>query len=137
MERMSEAALLDAERKVERRLRAVPAAINADPVLVRRASLLDADILVGIGGAGFILPVRAGQLGAIEPATRLMRPWTFAIRADAATWLEHWRDPPRPGWHDILALAKSGKLTIEGNLIPFMQHLQFIKDMLAAPRHIR
>ena len=124
------------EREAERRLRAVPARLNADPVHARRAWLLDADILIGIGGTGRILPVRAGRLGEIEPASRLMRPWAFAVRADAATWIQHWQDPPPPGWHDILALSKRGQLTIEGNLVAFMQHLQFVKDVLAAPRMV-
>ena len=125
------------QHEAERRFRQVPARINADEVQVRRARLLDADILIGIGAMGLILPVRAGRLGEIETATRLMRPWVFAIGADAASWLEHWRDPPAPGWHDILALSKRGQLNIEGNLVPFMQHLQFVKDVLAAPRTIR
>lgn len=131
------AARSDEQREAERRLRMVPAAINADEMHARRARLLDADILVSVGPASFILPVRAGRLGELEPATRLLRPWTFAIRADAGTWLAHWQTPPKAGWHDIFALSKRGLLTMEGNLVPFMQHLQFIKDVLAAPRNIR
>ncbi len=127
----------DAQEEVERRFRSVPALVNADAVHARRARRLEAEILIGIGEMGLILPVRAGCLGELQPASRLMRPWTFAIRADAGTWLQHWRDPPAPGWHDILALSKRGLLTVEGDLVPFMQHLQFIKDVLATPRGAR
>lgn len=134
---MGEAATSKGQREAERRLLAVPAAINADGLSARRGHLLDADVLIAVGATCFILPIRAGRLGEIEPATRLLRPWTFAIRSDASTWLEHWRDPPKAGWHDIFALSKRGLMTIEGNLIPLMQHLQFVKDVLAAPRHIR
>ncbi len=118
----------------EHRAKAIPTAINADEVHARRGRLLDADIMIGIGPSGFILPVRGGRLDDLEPATRLLRPWVFAIRADAATWLQHWENPPRAGWHDIFALSKRGLLTMEGNLVPLMQHLQFVKDVLAAPR---
>lgn len=134
---VSAAAASQEQEEAERRLKAIPAAINADAVYARRARLLDADILIGIGSKGFMLPVRAGRLSELEPATRLLRPWTFAVRTDAATWVAHWQDPPEAGWHDIFALSKRGKLTVEGNLVPFMQHLQFVKDVLAAPRHIR
>ena len=134
---MREATATEAPVEAERRMKAIPTAINADAVYARRARLLDADVLIGIGQTGFILPIRAGRLGEIEPASRLLRPWTFAIRADAPTWMEHWINPPRPGWHDIFALSKRGLMTMEGNLIPFMQHLQFVKDVLAAPRQIR
>ena len=125
------------QHEAERRAKAIPAAINADEVHARRGRLLDADILIGIGPAGFVLPVRAGRLGELEAATRLLRPWAFAIRADAATWIEHWKSPPRASWHDIFALSKKGLLTMEGNLVPLMQHLQFVKDVLAAPRAYR
>jgi hypothetical protein len=124
----------EAQTEAERRLRTIPNIVDADEVLVRRGRLLEADILVGIGPASFILPVRMGRIGEIEPAGRLMRPWDFAVRAVTADWLAHWTDPPRPGWHDLLAMQKQGRLTIEGNLLPFMQHLQVVKDVLAAPR---
>ena len=125
------------EAEAEKRLRAVPARVNADAVLVGRGRLLEADVLIGVGSRGFILPVRAGSVRELEPATRLMRPWTFAIRAAATDWLDHWREPPAPGWHDILAMSKTSKLTIEGNLVPFMQHLQYVKDVLAVARGTR
>ena len=41
---------------------------------------------------------------------------------------------PRPGWHDLLALTKRGEATLEGDLHPFMTHLQYFKDVLALPR---
>lgn len=131
------ATVSDKQREAERRLQAIPAAINADQEHARRARLLDADVLIGVGGTSFIMTVRSGRLGELEPATRLLRPWTFAIRAEAATWLMHWQNPPKAGWHDIFALSKRGLLTMEGNLVPLMQHLQFVKDVLAAPRNIR
>jgi hypothetical protein len=42
---------------------------------------------------------------------------------------------PRPGWHDLLALTKRKEATLEGDLHPFMTHLQYFKDLLALPRH--
>lgn len=111
--------------------------VNADHVLLRRGRYLTADIHVSLGPGAFILSIREGRVTNIEPATRLMRPWTFAVRADAADWLKHWEDPPAPGWHDLLAMSKRGLVTIEGDLKPFMANLQYIKDVLAAPRLAR
>ena len=45
-----------------------------------------------------------------------------------------WKKIPEPGHNDIFALFKRGKLTIEGDLQPFMANLLYIKDVLAAPR---
>jgi len=36
--------------------------------------------------------------------------------------------------HDLLALTKRGEAIIEGELHPFMIHLQYFKDLLALPR---
>ena len=41
---------------------------------------------------------------------------------------------PRPGWHDLLALTKREEAVLEGDLHPFMAHLQYFKDVLALPR---
>jgi hypothetical protein len=41
---------------------------------------------------------------------------------------------PRPGWHDLLSLTKREEATLEGDLHPFMTHLQYFKDVLALPR---
>ena len=49
-------------------------------------------------------------------------------------WEMFWKKLPPPGHHDIFALFKRGKLTIEGDLHPFMANLLYIKDVLAAPR---
>jgi hypothetical protein len=64
----------------------------------------------------------------------LMRSWRFSYRASPAAWTEYWEPMPRPGWHDLLALTKRGEAVLEGDLHPFMAHLQYFKDLLALPR---
>ena len=44
---------------------------------------------------------------------------------------------PRPGWHDLFALTKRKEAVLEGDLHPFMAHLQYFKDVLALPRSLR
>ena len=68
------------------------------------------------------------------PAPVLMWSWCFSYRASVTAWTEFWKPAPRPGWHDLLALTKSGEAVLEGNLLPFMTHLQYFKDVLALPR---
>ena len=124
----------DAERRAAQGLAAIPALVNADPVLLRRGRFLTADVHVGIGALGYLLTIRAGRASPIEPATALMRPWTFSVRAAADDWLRHWQDPADAGWYDLLGMKKRGAVTIEGDLKPFLQNLQVIKDVLASPR---
>jgi hypothetical protein len=115
-------------------LAAIPEIVNADAVLTRRGRFLTADVHVGVGALGFLLPIREGRAGLIQPATGLMRPWTFSVRASGSDWLQHWEDPAKAGWYDILGMKKRGAVTIEGDLTPFLQNLQFMKDVLASPR---
>jgi hypothetical protein len=60
--------------------------------------------------------------------------WRFGYTASSRAWTEYWRPEPRPGWHDLLALTKRGEALLEGDLYPFMTHLQYFKDLLALPR---
>ena len=41
---------------------------------------------------------------------------------------------PDPGWHDLFALTKRGAASMEGDLRPLLQNLQYFKDLLALPR---
>ena len=43
---------------------------------------------------------------------------------------------PAAGWHDLFALSKRGELVMEGDLQPLIANLQYIKDVLAMPRHM-
>ena len=83
----------------------------------------------------FHVSIRAGRIVELTPAPVLMRSWRFSYRATAAAWAEYWQPTPRPGWHDLLSLTKRGEATLEGDLHPFMTHLQYFKDVLALPRH--
>jgi hypothetical protein len=65
-----------------------------------------------------------------------MRPWRFAVRADAEAWEEFWRPVPRPGFHDLFAMTKAGRATVEGDLQPLMANLRYLKEVLAAPRRL-
>lgn len=115
--------------------RRMPEIVAADAALVRRGRFLDTEMLVGIGDADLRVMIAAGQPVLVE-GNPLLRPWRFAVRADAPAWLAHWERMPKPGFHDLFALAKSGRARIEGDIHPLMANLQYIKDVLAAPRRL-
>jgi hypothetical protein len=125
----------DAERDLCARFRqAVPDRVNADAHLVWRGRSLRADCLVQIGATAFLLRIDAGRISECLTSLPLLCPWEFAVRGSAAAWSAFWRDPPPPGWHDLFALSKRGEMSFEGNLQPFLAHLQYVKDVLALPR---
>ena len=114
---------------------AIPALLDQAPALIARGRLLDCECLLGPINHPFHVTIRAGRIVDLTPAPVLMRSWRFSYRASTVAWAEHWRAPPRPGFHDLLALTKRGEAMLEGDLHPFMAHLQYFKDLLALPRH--
>jgi hypothetical protein len=112
----------------------LPRLLDADAALVARGSRLNVGCLLGSKDHPYHVSFAAGRIVAITPAPILMRSWTFSYRASPAAWTEFWKPVPRPGWHDLLALTKRGEAVLEGDLYPFMTHLQYFKDVLALPR---
>ena len=115
----------------------IPALLEQTPALVARGRLLDCECLIGPKAHPFHATIRAGRIVDLTPAPVLMRSWRFSYRASASAWAEYWQAAPRPGFHDLLALTKRGEAVLEGDLHPFMAHLQYFKDVLALPRHHR
>lgn len=112
----------------------LPELVEKDPHLSRAGRPRTVEFMVEIGSTPFYLSIEEGRLKTLEKGPQLMRSWSFAIRGDAEAWLRFWQPIPEPGWHDIFALTKRGVARVEGDLHPFMANLQFIKNLLAAPR---
>jgi len=115
--------------------RSIPGRVNADPHLVWRGRTLRADCVVEIGATAFWLRIDGGTIHKCERGLPLLCAWDFAVRGSTEAWAGLWEDPPAPGWHDIFALSKRGEMAFEGNLLPFLAHLQYFKDVLALPQH--
>lgn len=113
----------------------LPELVNGDAALVRRGRWLNVEFLVEVGDEPWRVMVEAGKVAVLQ-GRPLLRSWRFALRAPAAAWAEHWRPLPRPGFHDLFAMAKRGEAVIEGDLLPFMQNLRYVKDVMAAPRRL-
>ena len=112
----------------------LPTLLAQDTDLLRRGHWLGVDCRVDIGDEPFFLSIRDGALSAFERGARLMRSTAFAFRASDAAWTGYWKPVPDPGWHDLFALTKRGLASIDGDLRPFLQNLQYFKDLLALPR---
>ena len=126
----------DAEAEAAALLAQLPGLANADAWLLYRGRYLSTECLIEIGSVPFHASIAAGRIAGLARGPQLMRPWRFAVRAAAGTWLGFWQPVPAPGSHDLLALAKRGALRLEGDLAPLMANLQYFKDLLAAPRRL-
>ena len=112
----------------------LPDLLASDADLLRRGRWLSVDCRVDIGDEPFFLSYCDGALSAFERGAKLMRSTAFVLRASDEAWTRHWQRLPEPGWHDLFALTKRGAASVDGDLRPFLQNLQYFKDLLALPR---
>ena len=112
----------------------LPDLVNQDAALVRRGRWLSNVFLVEAGTTQFLVQVDKGRLLNVEHGPFVMPSWSFAIRASEPVWQRFWQPLPAPGDNDIFALRKTGEMSVEGNLQPFMANLIYIKQVLATPR---
>ncbi|NKB59066.1 MAG: hypothetical protein GKS00_22285 [Alphaproteobacteria bacterium] len=112
----------------------VAAKVNADTALVRRGRYVSLDFLVGIGDTDYIVAVREGRVMSVGKRRLPLESVSFAIRAGRDVWTEHWKPMPKRDRHDLFNMVSAGLATLDGDLLPFMQNLQYFKDVLASPR---
>jgi hypothetical protein len=122
------------EAAVGARIEALPDLVNGDGALVRRGRFLTTTFLVGIGDADYLVKVVEGRIAGVEQGPFLLRPWSFAVRAPAEAWARFWEPAPPPGYHDLFAMKKLGVASVEGDIVPLMANLRYVKDVIAAPR---
>jgi hypothetical protein len=113
----------------------IPKLLDQAPALIFRGRFLDCECRLGPTDHPFQASIRGGRMIELTPASGLMRSWRFSYRASLVAWAEYWKPAPRPGWHDLLALTKREQAILEGDLQPFMAHLQYFKDVLAPRLH--
>jgi hypothetical protein len=114
----------------------LPALIAGDAWLVHRGRFFSGGVGAAIGDVPFHLEIERGRLGELRRGKTVMRSTVFRVRGAGDVWTRHWRPMPEPGFHDLLAMMRFGHVVIEGELQKLMANLQYVKDLLAAPRRL-
>jgi hypothetical protein len=107
---------------------------NADAWLVHRGRHLDVTFLLLAGEAGWLVRIHRGRVEAVDKSPFVMPRWTFALSAAPDAWATFWQPIPPPGFHDLIAMIKTGALSLEGDQHPFFANLRYFKELLALPR---
>ena len=114
----------------------LPDLLSKDADLLRRGRWVNLECRVDVGDEPFHLTLKEGELAALDRGPRLMRSTVFTVRGTDEAWRQHWQAMPAPGWHDLFALTKRSAASLEGDLRPLLQNLQYFKDLLALPRRL-
>ena len=110
--------------------------VNADAALVWHGRYVSLSFLVGIGDQDYVVTIKTGRVVSVDPRRLPLASdiGCFVIRASTAVWEEFWKPLPRRDHHDLMSMLAAGIATIDGDLLPLMQNLQYFKDLLAVPR---
>ena len=119
---------------VETRLELMPQRVNANAALLRRGRYVHLTFLLAAGQRDYLLVVEQGRLVSVSNRQLATASGSFSLRAGIDTWLEHWQPIPRRNFHDLFSMLSAGLLKIDGDLLPFMQNLQYFKDVIASVR---
>ncbi len=110
--------------------------VNGDDVLVRRGRYFSDTFMLEVGETQILIVVDKGRVESVETGPFVMRSWTFAIRASEDVWRQFWQALPPPGYNDIFALLRTGRVALDGELQPMMANLLYVKEVIAAPRKL-
>lgn len=105
-------------------------AMANDPEMQVVGTFFQCDVLLASGEQRYLLRFARGALDEIVESPHPALAWTFALKAEPATWERFLQDPPPPEFHDIWAAAWLGHLTLEGDMKVFMQnHFAFWRTL--------
>jgi hypothetical protein len=110
---------------------------NGDALLVHRGRFIDTRFLLDVGGEEWLIRIVDGGIVEVAQGPFVMPRWVFALRASADDWQAFWSPDPRPGYHDLFALIRFRRLSVEGDMHPFMANLFYFKGVLAKLRGTR
>ena len=108
--------------------------LAGDPLYARVSGQLTARLLFEAGGRAAVVRLEGGRIAAVQAPPPLMAAWDFAIRGDEAAWDDLLAPTPPPRCQSVFALARAGRMRLEGDWLVLMQNLWAVTCLLAAMR---
>lgn len=116
------------------KFRALAAALDTQPHLLRLGQLFSETVLLQVGDDEYYLTFEKGRVTQIDAGPSRKTPWRFALRTDAQALEAFWQPLPEPGFHDVFGLVKIGRARIDGDILVLVKNLRFFKEFLALGR---
>ena len=111
--------------------------VNSNKKLVDNGKWLNLTFTFGYGNNDYLFEINNGRILSINRRDLQTKSGIFKIHADTKSWEKHWLTIPPRDYHDIFAMLAKKIVSIDGNLIPLMQNLQYFKDIIASNRQIK
>jgi hypothetical protein len=108
--------------------------LAADPLYTRVSGHLTARLLFEASGRAALVRLEGGRIAQVQAPPPLMAPWDFAIRGDDAAWDDLLAPLPPPRCQSVFALAKAGRMRLEGDWLALMQNLWAVTCLVACMR---
>ena len=108
--------------------------INSNQDLLKRGKWVNLTFTFGIENTDYLIEIINGKVNSIKKRVLLTKSGVFRIHGQSVSWEKHWlKNPPRD-YHDIFAMLAKKIIILEGDLTPFIQNLQYFKDLIASNR---
>ena len=111
--------------------------VNSNQKLIDNGKWLNIGFTFGYGNNDYLFEINNGRILSISRRDLQTKSGIFKIHANPKSWEKHWLTIPPRDYHDIFAMLAKKIVTIDGNLIPLMQNLQYFKDIIASNRQIK
>jgi hypothetical protein len=109
-------------------------ALAADPLYARVSSHLNARLLFEADGRASLVRLECGRIAEVQAPPLLMAAWDFAFRGDESAWDDLLAPVPPPRCQSVFALARAGRMRLDGNWLVLMQNLWAVTCLLALMR---
>jgi len=109
-------------------------ALGSDPLYARISGRFDARMLFEEGGRAALVRLDGGRIAEAHAPPPLMTSWDFAVRGEAGAWDDLLAAVPPPRCQSVFALAKAGRMCVEGNWLVVMQNLWALTRLLELMR---
>jgi hypothetical protein len=108
--------------------------INSNQDLLKRGKWVNLTFTFGIENTDYLIEIINGKVNSIKKRVLSTKSGVFRIHGESVSWEKHWlKNPPRD-YHDIFAMLAKKIIILEGDLTPFIQNLQYFKDLIASNR---
>ena len=108
--------------------------VNKDSQIISRGKWVNVKFVLNVDTSDFIIDIKNGRINSIQLRKVDTESGEFKISSSLNNWKKHWLKIPPRDYHDLFAMLSKKLIKIDGNIISFMQNLQYFKDLIASNR---